>query len=208
METNFPFGTHGVKEGKGNFLLLHELENWWSNFSFILNYFYFSNHFGSLLHIYKIRWVHFDGRWSLRHHGTQHFVDSPWTHIFRRNFFVVLWLSKWSQKTKQNLLLWTVPSALPTKSLTIWNGSIIKYIFPAPHLISGKVKSILHMLYNVHKCKIACAHLPQNKKTSQKSLWEHIKGGKEGKAKRGFLSGPSTQKEKKKETSHQLLLTN
>jgi hypothetical protein len=66
MENKFSFWDtwgegrkEGRKEGKGTFFfLLHELENWWSNLSFILNYFEFCNHFGSFLcapHIYKIR---------------------------------------------------------------------------------------------------------------------------------------------------------
>jgi hypothetical protein len=29
MEKKIPFGTYGVKEGKGIFFLGHELENWW-----------------------------------------------------------------------------------------------------------------------------------------------------------------------------------
>jgi hypothetical protein len=85
-------------------------------------------------------------------------------------FFVVLWLSKWSQKTKETLLSWTLPSALPMKSLIIWNRSIIKYIFSCPSFNFGQGQK--YVTYGIYITR-ARLHVPichKTKKASQKSL--------------------------------------
>jgi hypothetical protein len=178
-KTNFPFGTHGVKEGRKEkelfFFFCMNLkigDQIWVSFWIILSFaitlgpFYVLPIYTKLDEECTLTCVG-----HLGHHGTQHFSDCPWTHIFRRNFFfVVLWLSKRSQKTKETLLSWTLPLCPTHEKSNNLEWVNHKIFFPAPHLISGKVKSMLHMVYTLQGQDCMCPFAKKQKKLAKKAF--------------------------------------